>query len=50
MQDIFIKSGNKPTIIWTTNKDGEQEPSFVFFPDTDEMIPYLDVQVDLISD
>ena len=49
MQDIFIKSCDKPTTIWTTNKDGEKEPSFVYFPETCEMVPYLDVQVDLIS-
>ncbi len=47
MKDIYIKQTTEPVIIWTINKDGEEEPSFVYFPDTGEMIPYLDVQIGL---
>ena len=49
MQDLHIKSTTETTTIWAVNADGKEEPAFVYFPETGEMIPYLDAAVEIVD-
>lgn len=51
MKDIYIKSQAEPTTLWAFDEEtGEYEPKFVYFPESGEMIDYLDMEIGLVKE
>ena len=40
----------KPEVLFSETQDGRKDPKYVFFPDTGEVVPYLDACVALTDE